>query len=323
MDVRLKASPQMSPNKVPYPRSQPTLNRTNSIQENRESTSTKEKTLWHHGKASPLKNPLPPAVSNRPATNDQIHGGLVLETDQPNNVDKSFTANIDNYRLKKRILKSPLSDMYCTGQRLMGNSVSEISMDVDVTGQRGTKQPAPPRHAITLNKLYSSLKKLKSRHETVNRTQAKCRNFPFKTSKGFNIHQNWNDDEIFILLGGKSKPVRFEVNPTSLSLLESEFGLNLKTREPNCGFDEEDIELLRKFREKYRHGISGKESPFVPWARHAMSKQSTAQVKKTGVPSATHSIEKEEYGRRLTIHVYLPNVLMDNSTNSPLQENEK
>lgn len=243
--------------------------------------------------------------------------------------------------------ESPLANVYCAGQQLEVRSEPSNNTRVlderlgnsetfALGGQNNTlRKSQQGTQSIALNKLYSSLKKLKSRHDSITGKDSqrdmrlRCLSFPFKHCQGFGQRESLagngdlGEEEIFILLGGKSKPVRFEVNPDSLNLLENEFGLKLKSKSITASFDQEDYELLKKFREKYRTGVPRNESPFVPWARHAIfrpkkdnsiSKDNSLNNRRNdALPSATYEVEEEEFGRKLSIHVYLPNVVASSS----------
>ncbi|XP_031565282.1 uncharacterized protein LOC116300538 [Actinia tenebrosa] len=234
----------------------------------------------------------------------------------------------------------PLSDVFCAGQQLevRGEPPSNNTRLLDKSlgnsetfalgGQNDSlwKSQTQGTQSVALNKLYSSLNKLKSRHDTLTGkaiqrdVRSRCLAFPFKHCKGFG-NAELGEEEIFILLGGKSKPVCFEVNPDNLNLLENEFGLKLKSKSITASsLDQEDYELLKKFREKYRTGVPRNESPFVPWARHAIFRPKKDKNTKTkdndaknrrddALPCATYEVEEEDFGRKLSIHVYLPNVV--------------
>lgn len=223
----------------------------------------------------------------------------------------------------------PLQNMLCTGQKVECQREKTLNGKHAISGaSKQSLRRQQEAHSIAINKLYSSLKKLKSRHDAIMQEDIsmKCSSFPFNNNKSFG--NNWltnpaGEEDIFILLGGKSKPVRFEVNPENINLLESQFGINLKSKTGNSILDGDDLELLRRFREKYRSGQRN-ESPFLPWARHAVcrgrkTKDISPQTQSADFPSATYNIAEEEYGRKLSIHVYLPNILrgdLDTSTDT-------
>lgn len=255
---------------------------------------------------------------------------------------------IDENSVNGNAGQSPLAHVFCAGQQLEVRS-SEPSSNTRVFherqgnsetfafgGQNNThrKSQAQGTHSIALNKLYSSLKKLKSRHDLTGKesqrdVRSRCLSFPFRQSKGQHEsfgNRDLGEEEIFILLGGKSKPVRFEVNPDNLNLLGNQFGVKLKSKSITASFDQEDYELLKKFQDRYRTGVPRNESPFVPWARHAIfrpKKDNTIYDNKlkdkrdeAALPCATYEVEEEDFGRKLSIHVYLPNVVPTTTSSS-------
>lgn len=227
---------------------------------------------------------------------------------------------------------SPLSELYCSGQRVefKGENaflpVSEAIATSNASGAKSTKPRQKETHTVAINKLYSSLKRLKNRHDSISKEDInlKCSSFPFNNNRNF-VGQSRlpnseidGEEDIFILLGGKSKPVRFEVNPKNIHLLESEFAMNLKSKSSCANLDKEDLELVKRFRDKYRTGHNG--SPCLPWSRHSVCRKSTCPEKNTSQrrsssePSATYDIEEEDFGRKLSIHVYLPNIFPGNTS---------
>lgn len=260
-------------------------------------------------------------------------------TDTIDNLDHGFGNSIHKERLGNgngfhtrpstyRRQNSPLSELYCSGQRVEFRGEKAFSAQ-NVTETITTNSKAPLRqketHSVALNKLYSSLKRLKCRHEAILKEDVhmRCSSFPFNSSRNFGNSRLPNNDvhseeDIFILLGGKSKPVRFEVNPENIHLLESEFAINLKSK-THSNLDKEDFELLKRFRDKYRSGQNGCASPCLPWSRHAVSrtsnnpKDNSVQQRSMNQPSATYDIEEEDFGRKLSIHVYLPNIFPGNT----------
>ena len=186
-------------------------------------------------------------------------------------------------------------------------SVNHLSSNRILDGQ-GTDS-----HSFVLNKLYSSLKKVKSR-----RTENEMRDGNFYSVVGdpngdvksiFLPISNKNSNiyrEEYLLLGGRSKPVRFAMNVDDLNLLEQEFGLQLKARKYSRG-GEADLMLIQQFRDKFKSvrkpndknfGVTQNMNVDIPWARHIIRKREKSDFQS--------SLELNS-GKTLSIHVYLPN----------------
>ena len=234
----------------------------------------------------------------------------------------------------------PLAGMRCTGQRMgltdsqqnpqkresIPEEAPKDSLVCEQVVSNGTTiGPGNSSNAVSLNKLYSCLKKMKCRRNDVGQyedlaTISMNGRDPAGFSKTYfqrvfasnnakhQAQTRGEQEEIFLLLGGKSKPVRFEVNSEGLNLLEKEWRVELKSRDSIfCNSDEQGLQLLQKFRARFR---PGNQRPFIdrktpslpiPWARHVVHK------KRRQSPEEKEQLEEEETGRKLSIHVYLPN----------------
>lgn len=240
----------------------------------------------------------------------------------------------------------PLSGMRCTGQRMsLTESQQNLSKrgsipssgDEAVRESLGCEQvvsngPATANsHAVSLNKLYSCLKKMKCRRNEVGqyddlatvsmngREPGFSRSYfqrVFAANNANHMQARGEQEEIFLLLGGKAKPVRFQINPEGLNLLEKEWRIELKSRDSIfCNSDEEGLQLLQKFRARFRSNqrtFLDRKTPMlpIPWARHVVHKGRSLS------PEEKEQLEEDESGRKLSIHVYLPNAGWDEQRNS-------
>lgn len=241
----------------------------------------------------------------------------------------------------------PLASMRCTGQRM---SLAESQQNppkrgsIPSCGDEATRESLASEHvvsngattsnshAVSLNKLYSCLKKIKSRRNEVGQYDDLASMSMNGREPGFSrsyfqrvfTSNNANSanaraaesEEIFLLLGGKSKPVRFEINPEGLNLLEKEWRIELKSRDSIfCNSDEEGLQLLEKFRARFRSNqranFLDRKTPIlpIPWARHIVHKGRVS-------PEEKEQLEEDESGRKLSIHVYLPNAGWDEQRHS-------
>lgn len=230
----------------------------------------------------------------------------------------------------------PLSTVFCTGQRLEGckqsgatkKGISATTKDYDTKDRTFpidrsvTINGATPNatQALALNKLYSSLKRMKSRRgeasiedlASIGKDSSFSRSF---LNKIIGVRQGSSEElreheEVYILLSGKSKPVRLQFKTDGLHLMrKNEWGVDLKSREEAalCDIDQESLALLEKFRERYRliskspRSLDKKlvRNSQFPWARHVVYKGRLCEER--------DEILKSESGKKLSIHVYLPN----------------
>ena len=232
----------------------------------------------------------------------------------------------------------PLMNMFCAGQRLDGHSAQRCvspkkgiganatdSRDPSARRQISVDNTAPsgPTQTLALNKLYSSLKKMKSRRGEAcmedlaavssGRHSSFSRSFLNKILGGQDSASSRRDEEVFILLGGKSRPVRLQFKTDGLHLVrENEWGVDLKSREGLlCEMDRDCLALLEKFRERYR--LVGRSPQALdkklirntqfPWARHVVYKGDLYEEK--------GELMENDSGSKLSIHVYLPNAGWD------------
>lgn len=242
----------------------------------------------------------------------------------------------------------PLAGMRCTGQRmslaesqqnppkrgslpLSGDEVTRESLGCEHVVSNGTTTATS--HSVSLNKLYSCLKKMKCRRNEVGQYDDLATISMNGREPGFSrsyfqrvfASNNTNagaqtrgeHEEIFLLLGGKSKPVRFEINPEGLNLLEKEWRIELKSRDSIfCNSDEEGLQLLQKFRARFRTNqrtnFLDRRTPIlpIPWARHVVHKGRNLS------PQEKEQLEEDDSGRKLSIHVYLPNAGWDEQRHS-------
>ena len=237
----------------------------------------------------------------------------------------------------------PLASMQCTGQRMSltdsqqnlpkrgslpssGDEALKDTLGCEQVLSNGATSSATS-HSVSLNKLYSCLKKMKGRRNeagqyddlatlsTNGREPGFSRSYFQRAfaSNNANLPQTRGErEEIFLLLGGKSKPVRFEINQEGLNLLEKEWRIELKSRDSIfCNSDEEGLQLLQKFRARFRSNqrtnFLDRKTPVlpVPWARHVVHKGRSLS------PQEKEQLERDESGRKLSIHVYLPNAGWD------------
>ena len=248
----------------------------------------------------------------------------------------------------------PLSGMKCKGQRM---SLAEAQQNAS---KKGGISAAPEERkdslgrdnvlsngttiansqGVSLNKLYSCLKKLKCRRRTEaeqykdlatismnGRERGLSRKYfrrVLDVNNGCNARPRRDEhEEVFLLFGGKSKPVRFQINPDGLNLLEKEWHIELKSRDSMfCNSDDEGLQLLRKFRDHFR----GKQRIVmdrrqqipqlpIPWARHVVHKGRNIE------PQEKDQLDENESGRKLSIHVYLPNASWEEQRHStPVNE---
>ena len=236
----------------------------------------------------------------------------------------------------------PLANMQCTGQRmsltesqqnLLKRGSLPSSGDEAVKDTLGSEQvlsngaTSATSHSVSLNKLYSCLKKMKGRRNEAGqyddlatlsmngREPGFSRSYfqrVFASNNASPPQTRGEREEIFLLLGGKSKPVRFEINPEGLNLLEKEWRVELKSRDSIfCNSNEEGLQLLQKFRARFRSNqrtnFLDRKTPLlpVPWARHVVHKGRSLS------PQEKEQLEGDESGRKLSIHVYLPNAGWD------------
>ena len=237
----------------------------------------------------------------------------------------------------------PLAGMQCTGQRMSlaesqqnlpkrgsisssGDETAKESFRSEQVVSNGTTQATS--HSVSLNKLYSCLKRMKCRRNEVGqyedlatismngREPGLSRSYFQRVlaSNNANHAQTRGErEEIFLLLGGKSKPVRFQINPEGLNLLEKEWRIELKSRDSIfCNSDEEGLKLLQRFRARFRSNqrtanFLDRKTPIlpIPWARHVVHKGRSLS------PEEKQQLEEDESGRKLSIHVYLPNAGWD------------
>lgn len=242
----------------------------------------------------------------------------------------------------------PLAGMRCTGQRMnltecQQNQQKRGSIPEEATNENSgcceqvvsegatLTDVANSSNAVSLNKLYSCLKRMKCRRNDI----GKCEDLAtismngreagfsrsyfqrvFATNNAKHSTQTRGEqEEIFLLLGGKSKPVRFPINPEGLNLLEKEWRVELKSRDSIfCTSDEESLKLLQKFRARFKLGSQrqflDRKPPSlpIPWARHVVHKGRCQS------PEEKEQLEQEETGRKLSIHVYLPNAGWEEQT---------
>ena len=221
-----------------------------------------------------------------------------------------------------------LSHMVCSGQRMsfaesissssLNNYKDEYSIDGDDLEKRlssnGTiDRQSPKSHSVVLNKLYSSLKKMKSRRKELKLSDNSS--YPATADAGGAqslispiLNRSFPNREEYVLLGGRSKPIRFNMNAVDLNLLEQEFGLQLKARSYSNG-DEVDLILIQQFKEKYktagkpkgRENMKSSCNVEIPWARHIIVRKKTKK-------DCQSSLDLDS-GKRLSIHVYLPNLV--------------
>ena len=237
----------------------------------------------------------------------------------------------------------PLAGMKCTGQRMSlaesqqnaakrGSILEEAAKESTACEEavsNGTATGAAnSSNTVSLNKLYSCLKKMKCRRNDVGKYEDLATISMNGREPGFSRsyfqrvlaannackhpQTRGEQEEIFLLLGGKSKPVRFQINPEGLNLLEKEWRVELKSRDPIfCNSDEEGLQLLQKFRARFRLGnqrsFLDRKTPSlpIPWARHVVHKGRSQS------PEEKEQLDEEESGRKLSIHVYLPNAGWD------------
>lgn len=241
----------------------------------------------------------------------------------------------------------PFASMQCTGQRVtLAESQQNLpkrgslpsSGDEAVKDTLGCEQvvsngtTSTTSHSVSLNKLYSCLKKMKRRRNEVGqyddlatlsmngREPGFSRSYfqrVFASNNANPPEPRGEREEIFLLLGGKSKPVRFEINPEGLNLLEKEWRVELKSGDSIfCNSDEEGLQLLQKFRARFRNNqrpnFLDRKTPLlpVPWARHVVHKGRSLS------PQEKQQLEEDESGRKLSIHVYLPNAGWDEQRSS-------
>lgn len=236
----------------------------------------------------------------------------------------------------------PLAGMRCTGQRMSltesqhnlpkrgsmssnGDEAARDTLGCEQVVSNGTTTATP--HSVSLNKLYSCLKKMKGRRNeagqyddlatiSMNGREPGFGRSYFQrvlaSNNGNPAQARGEREEIFLLLGGKSKPVRFEINPEGLNLLEKEWRIELKSRDSIfCNSDEEGLQLLQKFRARFRSNqrtsFLDRKTPIlpIPWARHVVHKGRSLS------PQEKEQLEEDESGRKLSIHVYLPNAGWD------------
>lgn len=236
----------------------------------------------------------------------------------------------------------PLAGMRCTGQRISlaesqqnlpkrgslpssGDEAVRDSLSCEQVVSNGTTPSTS--HSVSLNKLYSCLKKMKGRRNEAGQYDDLATLSMNGREPGFNrayfqrvfASNNTNpaqtrgeNEEIFLLLGGKSKPVRFEINPEGLNLLEKEWRIELKSRDSIfCNSDEEGLRLLQKFQARFRSNqrtnFLDRKTPLlpIPWARHVVHKGRSSS------PQEKEQLKEDESGRKLSIHVYLPNAGWD------------
>ena len=246
----------------------------------------------------------------------------------------------------------PLAGMQCTGQRMSlsesqqnlskrvslpssGDEADKDSLGCEQVVSNGTTSATS--HSVSLNKLYSCLKKMKGRRNEAGkyddlatlsmngRETGFSRGYfqrVFASNNANPAQTRGEREEIFLLLGGKSKPVRFEINPEGLNLLEKEWRVELKSRDSIfCNSDEEGLQLLQKFRARFRSNQRSQRTNFldrntctpllpIPWARHVVHKGRSLS------PQEKEQLEEGECGRKLSIHVYLPNAGWDEQRNS-------
>lgn len=243
----------------------------------------------------------------------------------------------------------PLSSMTCTGQRVdltQGQQnrndkrcagITEEICESEVVSNGKTAGVPSYSNAVSLNKLYSSLKKIKCRRNdlghyedlatiSVNSREPGLGRSYFQkvlatnnTAKQQAHEQRATQEGIFLLVGGKSKPVRYEINPDGLNLLEKEWRVELKSRDSlfcNPSDDGEGLKLLQKFRARFRQEnqrtFLGRKTPNlpIPWARHVVHRGRNQS------PEERDKLNEDEAGRKLSIHVYLPNAGWDEQRSS-------
>ena len=270
-----------------------------------------------------------------------------MNRNQLNDLHRSIQTRLINTGLESVDLY-PLAGMRCTGQRMSlaetqqnppkrgsitGEAPKEnLACEQVVSNGTTTSTANNSTHTVSLNKLYSCLKKMKGRRNDVGqyedlatismngREPAFSRNYfqrVFAANNAKHSQTRGEQEEIFLLLGGKSKPVRFQINPDGLNLLEKEWRMELKSRDSIfCNSDEEGLRLLQKFRARFR---LGNQRPFldrktpslpIPWARHVVHRGRCRS------PEEKDQLAEEESGRKLSIHVYLPNAGWDEQRNS-------
>ncbi|XP_044170528.1 uncharacterized protein LOC122954543 [Acropora millepora] len=242
--------------------------------------------------------------------------------------------------------KYPLSGMTCTGQRVDLTQGQQNRNDIGITDEicasevvnnGKTAGVASHSNAVSLNKLYSSLKKIKCRRNDLGHYEDLAtismnsrepglgrsyfqRTLPANKTARQPVHeQRATQEEIFLLVGGKSKPVRYEINPDGLNLLEKEWHVELKSRDSlfcNPSGDSEGLKLLQKFRARFRlqnqRHFLGRKTPNlpIPWARHVVHRGRNQS------PEERDKLNEDEAGRKLSIHVYLPNAGWDEQRSS-------
>lgn len=238
----------------------------------------------------------------------------------------------------------PLAGMQCTGHRM---SLAESQQNLPKRGSVSSSGDETAKaaesfkseqlvsnginqttsHSVSLNKLYSCLKRMKCRRNEVgqyedlatismNGREPSLNKSYFQrvlASNNANTAKTRSEqEEIFLLFGGKSKPVRFQINPEGLNLLEREWRIELKSRDSIfCNSDEEGLQLLQKFRARFRTNprtnVPDRRTPMlpIPWARHVVHKGRSLS------PEEKEQLKEDESGRKLSIHVYLPNAGWD------------
>ncbi|XP_068681994.1 uncharacterized protein [Montipora foliosa] len=234
----------------------------------------------------------------------------------------------------------PFGSITCTGQR-MDLTVSQKNQskrcpgipeevsEPEVVGNGKTAGAVNCSNGVSLNKLYSCLKKMKCRRNdsgnyenlatiSMNGREHGFSKTYFQRALANNVssqptHARRDQEEMFLLVGGKSKPVRFEIDPHGLNLLEKEWRVELRTRNSlSCNSsNEEGLKLFQKFRSRFRmpnhRPPLGRSTPnlLIPWARHVVHRGRSQS------PEKRDKLEKDETGRKLSIHVYLPNAGWD------------
>ena len=279
-----------------------------------------------------------PAAPEKPEKSSPGVERTDMNRNQLNDLHRSIQTRLAGPGLESIDLY-PLAGMRCTGQRMSlaesqqnspkrGSIPEEISakesLPCEQVVSNGTTTGAgSSSSAVSLNKLYSCLKKMKGRRNDVGQyedlaTISMTGREPgfsksyfqrmFATNNARASQTRGEQEEIFLLLGGKSKPVRFQINPEGLHLLEKEWRVELKSRDSIfCNSDEEGLELLQKFRARFRLGnqrsFLDRKTPSlpIPWARHVVHKGRRES------PEEKEQLEDQDCGRKLSIHVYLPN----------------
>lgn len=292
-----------------------------------------------------LRNPKLKQLAPVPEKIDKPVG--VERTDMNRNQLVDLQRSIQN-RLTGPALESidlyPLAGMRCIGQKMsltdsQQNPQKRESIPEEaprdslvceqVVSNGTTTGTGNSSNAVSLNKLYSCLKKMKCRKNdvgqyedlaTISMNDREPAGFSrtyfqrvFASNNAKHTAQTRSEqEEIFLLLGGKSKLVRFQINPEGLNLLEKEWRVELKSRDSIfCNSDEEGLQLLQRFRARFRLGNQRKTPSLpIPWARHVVHKGRNQS------PEEKERLEEEETGRKLSIHVYLPNAGWEEQRNS-------